>query len=316
MREREVSVPAARAALDRQDRFEGCFLGLALGDALGARFEGGPVERFAWKVLGRTLQGEICWTDDTQMSLDVAESLIANGEVNADDLARRFAESFRLDRGYGIGSASILQQIAGGADWREVNCSVFPDGSFGNGAAMRAPAIGLFCASTPQALAAAAHESARVTHAHPLGIEGAVLIARATLSAVSANTAVELLDDAGTRAQAPKYCTRIQIARAWLEQDERPDPPDVVDQLGNGIAAVDSCVTAIYLAARFLGEPFLDLQQFVTACGGDTDTIGAMSGAIWGAANGAEALPKNDLDRLEQVARLRTVARALHAATS
>ena len=83
--------------------------------------------------------------------------------------------------------------------------------------------------------------------------------------------------------------TRIEVARAWLEHGEHPDPPAVVSQLGHGIAALDSCVTAIYLAARFLAKPFLDLQQFVTACGGDVDTIGAMAGAIWGAANGAIA---------------------------
>jgi ADP-ribosylglycohydrolase len=49
--------------------------------------------------------------------------------------------------------------------------------------------------------------------------------------------------------------------------------------------------------------------------GGDVDTLGAMSGAIWGAANGATALPPQDLARLEQRERLSSVAAALYRAS-
>ena len=48
-----------------RDRFEGCLLGLALGDALGAAYEGGLVERSTWRTLGRAVRGETWWTDDT-----------------------------------------------------------------------------------------------------------------------------------------------------------------------------------------------------------------------------------------------------------
>jgi len=101
-----------------RDRFEGCLLGLALGDALGAPHEGGLLERCVWRLIGKTRQGEMRWTDDTQMSLDLAESLIAGGAVDPDDLARRFAGSYRWSRGYGPGAARILKRIGRGADWR------------------------------------------------------------------------------------------------------------------------------------------------------------------------------------------------------
>ena len=52
----------------------------------------------------------------------------------------------------------------------------------------------------------------------------------------------------------------------------------------------------------------------LAACGGDVDTVGAMSGAIWGAANGAERLPAPELERLEERGRLESTARALHEA--
>ena len=111
-----------------QDQFEGCLLGLALGDALGAPLEGGVVERFVWRLIGRTKNGEMRWTDDTQMSLDLAESLIAKGAVDPDDLAQRFARSYRWSRGYGPGAAKLLKRIARGSNWRAVNRSVFADG--------------------------------------------------------------------------------------------------------------------------------------------------------------------------------------------
>ncbi len=52
------------------EKFEGCLLGLALGDALGARFEGGIAERALWWFIGTTREGHMRWTDDTQMSLE------------------------------------------------------------------------------------------------------------------------------------------------------------------------------------------------------------------------------------------------------
>ncbi len=296
-----------------RDRFEGCLLGLALGDALGAPQEGGPIERLAWLVLGRTRRGEMRWTDDTQMSLDVAESLIAVGRVDGDDLARRFAESYHWSRGYGPGAAKLLKRIARGANWREASRSVFPDGSWGNGGAMRAPIVGLFHRARPNELAAAVRASAEVTHAHPLGQEGAVLVAAATaMAGEGVRGPAEILDAAAAHCVAPGFRERLDTARAWLERDEYPEPREVVARLGNGIAAVESCVTATYIAVRWLSQGFSDMQVFVGRCGGDVDTIGAMAGAIWGARNGAESLPADALERLEQRERLRATARDLH----
>ncbi len=298
-----------------QDRFEGCLLGLALGDALGAPLEGGPLERLAWRALGRTRRGEMRWTDDTQMSLDLAESLIANGAVDPNDLARRFAASYRWHRGYGPGAARLLKRVARGADWREANRSVYPAGSYGNGAAMRAPVVGLFYAVRPEELPEAARQSARVTHAHPLGIEGAVLVATATAAAARSQGPEGILAAAGAHGPSSPFADRLRGARAWLASARDPSPREVADGLGHGVAAAESCPTALYIASRFLGRPFQEMQRFVADCGGDTDTIGAMAGAIWGAANGAAALPRAPLARLEQRERISDAARRLHGAS-
>jgi ADP-ribosylglycohydrolase len=146
--------------------FEGCVLGLALGDALGAPHEGGTLERLLWRLIGRTKLGEMRWTDDTQMTLDVAESLAKQGTVDPDDLASRFAASYRWSRGYGPTTSKVLKRVAKGGHWQQASRSVYRDGSFGNGAAMRAPVIGLFYANRNLELDDAARRSAIVTHAH------------------------------------------------------------------------------------------------------------------------------------------------------
>lgn len=297
-----------------QSRFVGCLLGLALGDAMGAPFEGGPIERALWKVIGKTKEGHFRWTDDTQTALDLAESLIQQPILDQDDFAYRLANSYRWSRGYGTGAARILKQIRRGVDWRIANTNTFRQGSFGNGAAMRAPVIGLAYVCRPSILVDRAKASAIVTHAHPLGQEAAVLVALATSQACVGNRPTEILAYLQPHAKQEEFSRRLEIARVMLES-RKLEPNRVRKALGNGIAATESCVTAIYIALRFLDASFDELLAFTAACKGDVDTIGAMAGAIWGARNCAEALPANLISRLEQAIRIRDVANKLYEAT-
>ncbi len=290
----------------------GCLLGLSLGDAYGARYEGGVLERWLWRWIGTTQAGELRWTDDTQMSIDLVESYLATGGVDQDDLAARFAGSYRWSRGYGPGTARVLRRIAAGCDWRQAAQSVHAGGSFGNGAAMRAPVIGLIHVHRPDELALAAERSAVVTHAHPLAIEGAVLIAGATAAALRGDSSATILDSVSAAVSRPELADRLSIARDWLESGRVAGTRDVVRTLGNGVAAQASCVTAVYLALRYRDQPLVDLLEFVATCGGDTDTISAMAGAIWGAVNGRGKLPEAWLSRLEQRDRIVALGEALH----
>jgi poly(ADP-ribose) glycohydrolase ARH3 len=298
-----------------KDRFSGCLLGIALGDALGARLEGGPLERLVWRWIGKTRDGRLRWTDDTQMSLDFAESLIANAGLNPDDLAARLARGYRWDRGYGPGASKLLRRISRGADWREVNRSVYPDGSFGNGGAVRASVGALFYNESREELIACTRAAAMVTHAHPLGIEGAVLVALATSAALSVTQPLEILRIAGHGCRQSAFIRRLETAETWLGSKDPPAPREVRSKLGNGIAAEESCVTAVYVGLRHINRPFLELQAFVGDCGGDADSIGGMAGALWGAANGVNGLPESFLEMLEARDRIQRVAEDLHAAS-
>jgi poly(ADP-ribose) glycohydrolase ARH3 len=294
------------------DRFAGCMLGLALGDACGAPYESGPLERLLWRLIGTTSEGHMRWTDDTQMSLDLAESLIDKGALDPDDVALRFASSYRWRRGYGPGAAKLLKRIAKGQPWQQANRAIFPAGSYGNGGAMRAPVIGLFHAKRPEKLADAARLSASITHAHPLGMEGALVLATATALALGTRAPLTILQGSVTACTLEPFISRLAIARDALYSGTDLSHAQVRKQLGNGMSAADSCVTALYIALRFMDRPFEELLSFVATCGGDADTISAMAGAVWGAANGAAALPQALLDKLEQAGRIRTTAQRMH----
>lgn len=253
-----------------RDRFVGCLLGVAYGDAIGAPYEG-----FARP----SAAGDLRWTDDTEMTLALAESLAERGGVDQDDLASRWAHGAGRSRGYGAGAWELLRMIRDGADWREANRAVFPDGSFGNGAAMRTAPIGL-CFREPDE---AARRAAEVTHAHPLGIEGAVLIAR-TVRGLPLDS------------RAPEYRARLEAAG-----DLSMTPREVVRRLGHGVLAHESVATAIHAANRF--SDFEAMMAFIISLGGDVDTIGAMAGGIFGARHGAAALPTLPLEARERIVR-------------
>lgn len=295
------------------DQYRGCLLGLSLGDALGAPFEGGILERLLWRVIGFTPKGEMRWTDDTQMSIDIIESFLKMGCLDPDDIAITFAKSYRWSRGYGPKAAKVLKRIAKGANWREANRSGFASGSFGNGAAMRAPIIGLINANQPKEhLKNNTSLIASITHAHPFGIEGAGLLAQATVGVLKGIPSLEVVGEGMEVCSLEPFTSRLAIARTWLQSGHEATIHEVRRKLGNGIAAPASCVTALYLALRFREQSFPTMQHYIAQLGGDVDTIGAMAGAVWGASNGFAKLPSDQLERLELREKLLDLATSLH----
>ncbi len=74
-------------------------MGLAVGDAYGVAHEGGPIERVLWKAIGKSKDGRLRYTDDTQMSIDLANSLIENKGLDQRQLSISFSQSYHWSRG-------------------------------------------------------------------------------------------------------------------------------------------------------------------------------------------------------------------------
>jgi ADP-ribosylglycohydrolase len=289
-------------------------LGLALGDAIGAPHEGGPVERALWAVLGLGSGGLLRWTDDTQMAAVAAESLLHRRGLDADDLARRWAAEARFLRGYGPGTWKLLAKVRAGTDWRIASRAIFPEGSYGNGAAMRAAPFALYFRGRPDDLEGFVEAASVVTHAHPLAVEGAVLMAFATIFALEQGFEPRsFLARLGERCRRDEFRARISWALDSLEG--APDASAVRERLGTGVAAHQSVVTALYAFCRH-PDDFGSMMRFVIGLGGDTDTIGSMSGALFGARNGLSRLPADLVARLEDRDRIERLGRTLASAAA
>ena len=286
--------------MDNQDRYRGCLVGLAVGDAIGAPFEGLPssyiYESFG---LGRNIVSkppvdELFYTDDTQMMISVAETLIKHGEIVTETLCRNFVDNYQENRGYGAGCRKILDAMATGGDWRELTTSLFPGGSYGNGAAMRVAPVGLMFGDDRERLMEQSRLSAMPTHVHPLGIEGAILIAAAVGHIIREPEYDKeaFYADLKTYAADEEYQWLLGVA-------EKLEPGDtMLASLGNSLEAHRSVVTAI---ACFTIEPdsYEGVIGRAISLGNDTDTIAAMAGAICGAHLGIDAIPKHLIDICE-----------------
>jgi ADP-ribosylglycohydrolase len=144
---------------------------IAIGDAYGAGFEFCGRDKIArHNTLAAYVPHELGiaagrYTDDTQMSIAVAEVLLANGDATGDEFAEAFVRCYRRDPrpGYAKGLQGLLDECTSGAVLRQ---RIRPE-SRRNGAAMRSVPLGLL-ADRAQ-LAAAARAQAAVTHDTPEG---------------------------------------------------------------------------------------------------------------------------------------------------
>jgi poly(ADP-ribose) glycohydrolase ARH3 len=284
----------------RHDATRGALLGTFVGDALGMPYEGLPSEAIPECVeMADARLGRGTYTDDTEMMIGLAESLLARGEVDPDHLAARFLEGCDPARGYGAATLEVFDLWRSGVEVDEAAARVFDGGSFGNGAAMRIAPVAVRFAADTDRLNAQAQLSARVTHAHPLGVDGAVTQAAAVGAAARGE---EILDAAREAAVSAEMLRALATAAELVE--DRPTPGDVALHLGHSSAAHRSVPTAIYAVVAH--PDFESSVEFAVRCGGDADTIGAMAGAIAGARDGADAIPGRWLDALEEGARGRS----------
>lgn len=289
-----------------KSKFVGCLIGSAVGDALGSSFEGFSSS----KVDAERFHGR--WTDDTHMMIGVAESLIANKGFDGNHMAQTFIKNYEQEpwRGYASGPPRVFRWIKSGVAWNEAARRLFGGaGSFGNGAAMRVAPVGLFYYDDLEKLRAVAYSQSQITHTHELGMEGAALQAYAVALAIKADSS-RRLDPYDFLAELKNF-TKNEVYKMKLEKMRKlladaADKKTVVRELGNGVESHNSVPTAIYCFLRNWSI-FEDAVLYAVSLGGDTDTIGAMTGAISGAYHGVEAIPeqwRNKLERKDYIERL------------
>jgi len=290
----------------REDRFIGALLGTAFGDALGAPVEGLDRETIRSRF-GQVRdflpgpRGAGHYTDDTQMALALARSLLRCGGVDGADCARSYAVHFDPSRGYGRSAAEVLRALGDGADYRHTGTFFFSEGSYGNGAAMRIAPLGLLY--EPELLQRRREdvfEAIRCTHVHPEAVDGAMVqalavswMARENALQARHGSLPEMLAGACETGSLRRALTTVADL---LERDASDE--EAAGALGTGVASVESVPLASFLALRCIDDPESALVRAV-AMGGDADTIGAMTGAMLGARHGWRSFPSRWFRGLE-----------------
>jgi len=284
------------------DRFLGSALGTFVGDALGEPVEGWPhgaiYSRFG--LLDRMLREEAHYTDDTQMMIGILETLLEKGRFDPALCALKFQQNFDPMRGYGRRIFGVMDRIRQGMSWDQVGTD-----SFGNGGAMRIAPIGCYYYADLKAMKEQAILSARITHNHPEGVAGAVAQATAVGLALERGLSNDPIEPDVFVDEIAAQVMDIDkgFAKSLDAVTSMYSGPllEVIEAMANeyrlSLRAIESVPAAI--GAFVLTESFRDAVVLAVNLGGDTDTIGAMAGAIAGAYYGHFAIPKDWLDPLE-----------------
>jgi len=296
------SVKLAKLMPDLREKYLGGMVGSALGDAIGELAFSHPTKEMLYAHLGKLKTYR--YTDDTAMSIGIAESILKTGWLDEQDLGDTFRDNFRREpwRGYASGPPTVFSMAEElGIRYAEAAQGLFGgSGSFGNGSAMRVVPVGLVFHDAPD-LYETARVSAVITHAHPLGIDGAAVQSKAVALAVQHDPKDTFPSDAFVQdllgfARTPQMKDKIrEVGDLILGQT----PPSVAAQrLGRTVAVHESLPFALY---SFLHHPksFEDCLFCAILNGGDRDTMGAMACALSGAYLGINAIPKSWIDKLE-----------------
>ena len=308
-----VMTGVASGNISLADKFAGCLLGVALGDCLGASWEG----YLGTEVAEAYYDGRFDpvnlrmseWTDDTAMAMATAQSIVDMGRVDGADLAAKYLAWFEAG-GRGIGRATYhsMRRLQAGVPWDKAG----QEGEYaaGNSVAMRVAPVGLLHTLDRENLAEDCRTCGLITHRNDDAIAGGVAVAHAVAQGASGNLAVEALAVEMTSVVAPLQVSAVMLRAGELAETGQ-SPLQAMHDLGLGGSVYETVGSAIYCIMRWPEDPVKGLVSAVVN-GGDTDTRAAIVGALWGAQLGTAAWPKYWLDSVPGGEGIRNVALELH----
>jgi ADP-ribosylglycohydrolase len=279
-----------------QERFRGALVGLAVGDAYGAGYEGQPPSSCqpSQEIIGggpfRLKPGQ--WTDDTSMTLCLAESLVETNSFDPVDQLERYCRWYR--EGYlsatgscfGIGSTTT-QALQSFERTQKPYCGPTDPRMAGNGSLMRVAPVPLFLAGQPAEAIERAGESSRTTHGARNCVDACRYMAALILGALQGVEKELLLGDSYTPVEGhwQQYPLAVDIQILARGAYCRKNPP----LIRGGGYVVESLEAALWAFSK--GNTFAECLQHAVALGEDADSTGAICGQLAGAYYGFTAIP-------------------------
>jgi len=304
------------------DKFKGTMIGSALGDAIGElvlylHSEGVAKHKIDHSITIKSILASIKetdqlkYTDDTAMAIGIAESLCGTDYINDDHITERFCANYNYNpgRGYGPNTETILCMINELHTTRQeatekVNklfhkADHTGEGSCGNGAAMRINPAGIFFHDSSDIdFYKSISIISKITHLHPVGVDGACVLAKA-VSIAAKSVSIDpqafiqqLIDFSQTKTIRKKMIKIKKLIKRNISYDR------AAKILGRSVAVHESMPFAIYSFLKNT-ESYIDCLFAAILNGGDADTVGAMACGISGAYLGIESIPKEWINKLE-----------------
>lgn len=286
---------------------EGCFLGLAIGDALGTSLamcsrDRHPIIRDI-VGMGQFNLPAGAWTDDTAMAMAATDSLLRCEGFNATDMMESWwrwlekGEYSSTGRAIDIGKTiltRLMEYKRTGLLYGAPN-----ERACGNGSIMRLAPFVIRYVHSIEELRRIVTEQTRLTHSSHMAAEAGILMADILTAAHRGVSKEALLQQSNYI-----YTTSIQMLRdgAFLQKTR-----DDIPSSGYVIESLEAALWSFYSTDSFEDA----LLMAIHLCG-DSDTIGAITGQIAGAYYGAEAIPERWLDVLFQADAIRQSARNLY----
>lgn len=316
----------------RVDKVRGAFLGIAIGDALGMPLETMTAEtikqRFGFVTEYLEPKGHKwfdgrragTWTDDTQLSLAVAESLIACRGLDLDDMAERHVEALAEDdKGWGNSTRNAIQRIADEVHWSKSGKSDNPGDGLGNGVAMKVAPLGLIthldsltedglrkiCQlawMTHYTLMASSSAFAQIEALNMCFTNSGTLpretFAFSTWSSASAGYKISESTIEPTKEKVGSDVLHDRLEYLFFHDLSRATE-EIIEMFDEGTCYVYNSLPFSYAFFMRNMHSIETLYDVINA-GGDTDTNGSIVGALLGALNGASIFPQHLIDGLDQ----------------
>ena len=283
-----------------RDRFRGCLLGLAVGDALGTTLEFKPSRHFpsrsrTWSAAGHLVLSPASGLTTHQWRLCLAASLIERGGFDAAWIrCRRYVrwrrEGYLSPTGscFDIGN-TVSECACRGSSERTGNPYSGSSDAFsaGNGSLMRLAPVPMYYATDAAEAIAMAAESSRTTHKAQEAVDACRYFAGLLVGALHGVGKEALLSPGYCPVEGPWERDPLaeEIARIADGSFKDMDPPDI---RGTGYV-VKSLEAALWASHR--SDTFREGALLAVNLGDDADTTGAIYGQIAGAHYGAQAIP-------------------------
>lgn len=286
---------------DLEKKLRGYLYGSACADALGRPVEmldiGQIKEKYGEKGI-LELPSAALWTDDTQLMLVLARSLLRGAELELPKLMDIFAEELvqwldEPDLGAGATSKGAALHLKAGIGWEKSGIASKTCGSL-----MRVGILGFIYQNNPEKLVRAASLSGKITHIHPTADAASIAGAYSVKLAFDGVKPGDMLEPLLKVTEGISEEFTEALTNSYNLASGNMEDKEALGKIGQGWSAEETFAMAYFCMLRY-SENYKKAIQTAVNITGDSDSIGSVAGGILGARLGIDAIPATWIKALE-----------------